>query len=338
MLASVFGNRWMAALGALVFGTVLALAILAGSGTNPFVAMASLINGSLAPESLSDTINWAVPLVGMTLAAAIPLRAGIINLGGDGQVVAGGLVAALVAIYGPQMGAFTTALAVLAAIVTGGLVALVAALGETRFRIPLLISSLLLSYPIVGVASYLVTTPLADVGSGLAQTVQVPEGVRLGLLGGSVNAGAILILLICVAVVIIDRFTVFGMHVQVQGRNSKFALYSGVNTEAQTLQLMAAGGAVAGLVGGVLVLGSFYRFIDGALLTPGYTYSGLMAALVGNGHPLLSIVTALFFSALQTGGFAMQRATGVPRVFTTMMQAAVVLVLTLKPGKHESHD
>lgn len=338
MLASFFGNRWLAAAGALVFGTALALAILAGSGTNPRMAMGALIEGSLSPQALSDTINWAVPLVGMTLAAAIPLRAGIINLGGDGQIVAGGLVAALVAIYGPQMGVFTTILAILAGVATGAFVALVAALGETRFRIPLLISSLLLSYPIVGVASYLVTTPLADVGSGLAQTVQVPEAVRLGLLGGSINGGAILILLICIAVILIDRFTVFGMHVQVRGRNRKFALYSGVNTEAQTLQLMAAGGAVAGLVGGVLVLGSFYRFIDGALLTPGYTYSGLMAALVGNGHPVLSIVAALFFSALQTGGFAMQRATGVPRVFTTMMQAAVVLVLTLKPGRHESHD
>jgi len=101
---------------------------------------------------------------------------------------------------------------------------------------------------------------------------------------------------------------------------------------------MAAGGAVAGLVGGVLVLGSFYRFIDGALLTPGYTDSGLMAALLGNGQPFLSIAGGLFFSALQTGGFAMQRATGVPRVFTTMMQAAVVLVSTLKPGRRESHD
>lgn len=143
---------------------------------------------------------------------------------GDGQIVAGGLAAALVAIYGPQMGFLTTILAILASVVAGATVALMAALGETRFRIPLLISSLLLSYPIIGVASYLVTIPLADVGSGLAQTVQIPEEVRLGQIGGTINSGAILVSLICVAVVLVDHFAVFGMHVQVRGRNRKFAL------------------------------------------------------------------------------------------------------------------
>ena len=79
---------------------------------------------------------------------------------------------------------------------------------------------------------------------------------------------------------------------------------------------MFVSGAIAGLVGAIIVLGSQFRFIDGALLTPAYTWSGLMAALLASGEPVGAILAGLFFAALQTGGFAMQRETSVPRVLT----------------------
>ena len=80
----------------------------------------------------------------------------------------------------------------------------------------------------------------------------------------------------------------------------------------QPIRVMFASGAIAGLVGAIIVLGSQFRFIDGALLTPAYTWSGLMAALLASGEPVGAIVAGLFFAALQTGGFAMQRETSVP--------------------------
>lgn len=319
-------------------GLSIAVAILALSGVDPIEALAVLIHGSLAPANLADTLNWAVPLVGMTLVAAVPLRAGIINLGGDGQLVVGALASALTAIYLPLPGPLAMVVAIGAGAVAGGLFALISAWGETRFGVPLLISSLLLSYPAVGIASYLVSAPLADLGSGVAQTVQVPEGARL-ISVGPVNGGVLIIVLLCIAIVFIDRRTVFGLETQVRGENRLFASYVGVDAPKQTLQLMFAAGAIAGLVGAIMVLGAFYRFIDGALLSPGYTWSGLMAALIGKGEPIASIAAGFFFAALQTGGFAMQRATSVPRVFTAMMQAVIVLVLTFRIGrKAGGHD
>jgi simple sugar transport system permease protein len=91
-------------------------------------------------------------------------------------------------------------------------------------------------------------------------------------------------------------------------------------------------GAIAGLVGATIVLGSQFRFIDGALLTPAYTWSGLMAALLASGEPVGTIAAALFFAALQTGGFAMQRETSVPRVLTLVLQAIVILFLAMRRG------
>ena len=80
------------------------------------------------------------------------------------------------------------------------------------------------------------------------------------------------------------------------------------------------------------MLGAQFRFIDGALLTPAYTWSGLMAALLAGGEPVGAILAGLFFAALQTGGFAMQRETSVPRVLTLVLQAIVILFLAVRGG------
>jgi simple sugar transport system permease protein len=95
---------------------------------------------------------------------------------------------------------------------------------------------------------------------------------------------------------------------------------------------MFSSGAIAGAVGAIIVLGSDFRFIDGALLIPSYTWSGLMAALLANGEPVGTVVAGLFFAALQTGGFAMQRETTIPRVLTLVLQAIVILFLAVRHG------
>jgi len=85
-------------------------------------------------------------------------------------------------------------------------------------------------------------------------------------------------------------------------------------------------------IGAIIVLGAQLRFTDGALLSPAYTWSGLMAALLANGEPVGAMAAGLFFAALQTGGFAMQRETSVPRVLTIVLQSIVILFLALRGG------
>ena len=174
---------------AIVFAIIIGGILVFVSGANPVEAYFEILVGALAPRNLPNTLNWAVPLVGMTLVAAIPLRGGMINLGGDGQMVIGGLVAALVPLYLPAPGPVLTIAALLAAAIAAGLYAALAAWGEARHGIPTLISSLLLSYPAVGLASYIVGFPLRDTTTGLAQTVMIPAGARLPVISGPLNAG-----------------------------------------------------------------------------------------------------------------------------------------------------
>ena len=193
---------------AVLFSALAGGALVLASGHNPLRAYAEIVEGSLSLSSLPDTLNWATPLVGMTLVAAIPLRGGMVNLGGDGQLVVGGLIGALVPLVLPGPGAFVGAAALLAAALGAGLYASLAAWGETRHGIPMLISSLLLSYPAVGVTSYLARFPLRDVTTGLPQTAMIPTAARLYALSGALNVGSLLVAGVAVAAVVVDRRTV----------------------------------------------------------------------------------------------------------------------------------
>ncbi len=317
---------------AVVLALLLGALLVVASGADPLTAYAQIAVGALAWDNLPNTLNWAVPLVGMTLAAAIPLRGGMVNLGGDGQLVAGGLVAALVPLVVPAPGWVAIPLALALAVLAAAAYAALAAWGEVRHGIPMLISSLLLSYPMIGFASWLVGFPLRDRSSGLPQTVMIPPQARLPPLGDVLDVGAFAMLAVAVLAVFVDRRMVVGYELRLRGLNPRFAGYGGVRLGRQAVAAMAASGAVAGLVGALLVLGSQYRFTDGALLSPGYTWSGLMAALLAGGEPAGAIAGGLFFAALQTGAFAMQRQTAVPRVLAMVLQALVILLLAARHG------
>ena len=172
---------------AILFAALVGGVLVFASGANPFDAYAQIFLGALAFDNWPNTLNWATPLVGMTLVAAIPLRGGMVNLGGDGQLVIGALVAAIIPVYLPGPGPLVAIAALGAAAVAAGLYAALAAWGETRHGVPMLISSLLLCYPAVGVASYIVRFPLRDATTGLPQTALVPEGARLMNLSGPLS-------------------------------------------------------------------------------------------------------------------------------------------------------
>ncbi|WP_395682838.1 ABC transporter permease [Inquilinus sp.] len=319
-----------AILGGFLIGALITLA----AGHDPVSVYWEILQGAVAGPNLAESIARAVPLVGMALVAAIPLRGGMVNLGGDGQLLLGGLVAALVALYLPAPGLVRLAVAMVAAMAVSGAYAALAAWGEVRFGVPLLISTLLLSYPAKGVTSYLARFPLRDPSTGMPETFRIDEAARLPVLvpGTPITWGLVLLLLVIAAVVFTDRRGTAGYELRLRGLNSRFAAYGGVELGRQTVRVLFASGAVAGLVGAILVLGDQFRFTDGALLSPAYTWSGLMAALLAMGEPIGAICAGLFFAALQTGGFAMERATEVPRVLTLVLQAVIILLLAMRHG------
>ncbi|MEU2731482.1 ABC transporter permease [Streptomyces griseoviridis] len=312
-------------------GVVVGALFLVGTGADPVAAYTAVLTGSLGPDGIGATLTTATSVLGMALALAVPLRAGLINLGGDGQLVLGGITAAVTGLYVPLPGPLAVALALLAGMAAGAGYAVLAALCETRLGVPLLVSSLLLSYPAVSLASYLARYPLKEPGSSLPQTRALPDGVALASFGGStVTVGLVLVVLAAAAYWFTDRRTALGYEIRMTGLNSRFSAYAGVERRGLTLKLMSVSGAVAGLVGAVGVLSFPYRFVDGSLTGPGYTWTGLTAALLAAAAPLGTVVASFFFAVLQVGGLAMERTTEVPRELTQVLQAVVIVFLAAR--------
>ena len=149
-------------------------------GFNPPLMFSELIKGAVEGPQLFETVARAVPLVGMALAAAIPLRAGIVNLGADGQLVLGGCTAAIVALYLPAPDFVRLAMALGSGMIVGAAYAALAAAGEIFAGVPLLLSTWLLTYPAKGLCGYLVRTSLRDPSTAWPSTQRIAAGVRLG--------------------------------------------------------------------------------------------------------------------------------------------------------------
>ncbi|RSN62819.1 ABC transporter permease [Amycolatopsis sp. WAC 04182] len=312
---------------ALVLGAILLLA----TGTDPLAAYGAIVSGAFGPDGIGDTLAYAVPAAGMATALAIPLRAGMVNLGGEGQLVLGAVSALAVGLYVPGPGPVKVVLALLAGILAGAAYAALAAVCENRLGVPLLISTLLLSYPAMSLAGYLVRFPMKDAGSSLPQSPQLTEGARLPEIDG-VTTGIFLVVAVIAVYTVIDARTPAGFETKVTGWAPRFAAYAGIDRPKLTLRLLAASGGTAGLVGAIAVLGFPYRFIDGALITPQYTWIGLLAALLAGASPLGTLLAAVFFAALTSGGFAMERATQVPRELTAVLQAVLIIFLAAASG------
>lgn len=318
---------------ALAFGGALALGavLMAITGHNPLAAYSALFEGAFGGRgggNLLATLGRSTPIVGMGLATAVALRGGFLNLGGEGQLVIGGLASAMVVLTLPDAGPLALPLGLLAGAVAGGFYAVSAMFLDTRYRVPILISTLLLNYPARYLASYIVTHPWRDVASGMSQTASIPQAARLPLLpGGRLHVGSLLVLVLVLLTTWLMRRTRAGYEIRMTGLNSAFARYGGVDVPRLGYGVMWTSGGLAGLVGAIEVLGVHHRFIDGALTQPLYAWTGLMVALLAGSAPLGVLLAGFLFAGLQTGGFGMERRAGVPRELARVVQALVVLLV-----------
>jgi simple sugar transport system permease protein len=312
-------------IGALLIGAV----IIGLSGANPLLAYREMLAGAFTGSGLRNTLARMIPIMGMGLALSIPFRAGVINLGGEGQMVLGGLAGTLTAIYLPGPPPLVITAAIVAGALAGAMWALIAAVGQTWLRLPILISSLLLSYPARAITSYLVRFPFADPGVTSSSTVPVPPVNRIPKLpiAGGVSASIILVALLLIGISIFNQRTVPGYETRMTGLNSRFSRYGGVGVDRQVIWVMLASGAVSGLIGTHLIVGETYRFLDGDLVVSGFAWTGLLVTLLALHRPGPMLLAGAFFAALQIGGLAMQRNVDVPWQIALVLQAVVIIML-----------
>ena len=332
LMTRVIRHPALVPVAAVVVAILIGAIIIAAAGISPVTAYAAVLTGALDPSTLDYTLSvWAL-ICGMGIAAAIPLRMGEFNLGGNGQLVLGGLAAALVAGELALPSIITIPLALVFAAVISGVFGAVSAPLSTRLGIPIIISTLLLSPLATAAVSYLVRFQIGQEGSAVAQTERFPESAHLWKFGELfyTNAGIVIVVLMLTVFWVVDSRSSVGFEIRVIGANRRFGAYGGVRVGRLAFGSMAASGAAAGIIGAIIVLSSPYRLIDGALLSPGYTFAGLAAALLAGGRPAFIPLTAVMFTILQVGGSSMEQSADVPRQLSDVLQGVVITVLALR--------
>lgn len=321
----------LASLGSAALILLFLFLFLLGTDASIGDAISGFFRGAFGGRRLAylfATLQRTALIAGMAIAVMLSFRAGLFNIGGEGQLVAGGVVAALVALSFPGPPLVVMLATIVAAMAAGAAWALLAGLLQLFAGVPLLIGSLLLNYPIRFLASYLVAHPFRDVPSGMVQSHLIASEVWLPRIPGTrLDVGILIIAAVALAAIIYSHFTVHGYRCRLNGLSPDFARISGLPTTRLTLETLAMSGAVAGLVGAIAVLGLHHRYIDGMLVQPLYAWTGVIAVLLVGMVPWAVPFSGFFFAAILTGSAGMERAAGIPKEIGFIFQAVIILIV-----------
>jgi ABC-type uncharacterized transport system permease subunit len=285
-------------------------------GHSPRELLAILAGGSIGSVfALQGTLLKAVPLLLTGLSVVIAFRAGVWNIGGEGQFIVGA-VAALVA------SRFGVVAALLASMAAGAVWASIASVLRLWRNAPEVLTTILLNFIAIHLLGWCVNGPLQE------KAAQYPQSdaaaAALPAMGG-LHAGVLLAIVASVAAWWMLYRTAEGLRLRATGFNAPAAEWAGVNVRAQLVRAMAISGAAAGLAGGIELLGVTHRLFE--RFAAGYGYSGIAVALLAQLHPLAAIASAFFFGALATGAGELQRTADISAAVATFGQAIVILAL-----------
>jgi simple sugar transport system permease protein len=317
---------------AVALGAATALVTLAGHSAGDTVR--ALYEGSLdGGGAIGQTIDEATPLLLVATGAVICARAGIFNIGQEGQLLIGATAGAAIGLSSTGWpGGLMLALVLAGSALAGAAWAGIPAVLHYWRGVDVVISTLLLVFVAVQAVSFAVNRDYllqetAVKGQILSpQSDLLPEGVRLPRLGEypgfTSGTGVFVALALTVAVAVLLRYGRWGFRLRMLGLNPVVARRAGVRAAALGGGALLLSGGFAGLAGGVMLTGSVFRIQPG--LSDDVGWEGLLVALVARNHPLVAVPVAVFFGALRAGG-GFLASTGVPRYLVSVVTALLVL-------------
>jgi general nucleoside transport system permease protein len=297
-------------------------------------AYGALLQGAFgSPGAVSETLVAATVLILTGLAVAVPLRAGLFNIGGEGQVIAGGLAGGLVgfAVTGLPM-VLHLPLAIGAAALAGAFIGWIPGILKARTGAHEVISTIMLNNTLAFVLIWLLTTSLYQVpgrADPISQTVLDTARLPKPFSGLRIDIGIVLALIVAVVVLwLLDRSTI-GFELNAVGANPSGATAAGMSVARATITAMAVAGTVGGLAGGALILGVQGRVTPG--FSAGLGFDGITVALLGRGTVGGTVAAGLLLGALKAGGRAMQARSGTSLDLVVVIQA-LIIVFIAAPG------
>jgi general nucleoside transport system permease protein len=313
-----------ATLGALGIFAVLMLL----KGVNPIAAYRDMAMSTFGDGAqLGGILVRATPIVLAALAVAIPARSGLINVGGEGQLIIGGVAAMGVSLAsdGALPGPVALVLMAAAAALAGGLWAGIAAALRIGVGIAESVTTLLLNYIALDLMFFLIYERWKDrAGSGQPATRATGLNERLAVFGGSrVHLGLLIAVVAVVAVYGAFRWTSWGFRLRVVGGNTEAARRAGLNVKGLLVSSMFSGGMLAGLGGFTQLAGAEFKLRSGFLL--GYGYVAFLAAWLARHRPIGVLFSCLLLSSIAISGDSLQLDAHLPAASVNILMALVLL-------------
>lgn len=309
------------------------------SGYDPALAFSALFKGALGgPRQIGETILRSTPLILAGLAVGYGFRAGLFNIGAEGQLMMGGLVAAWL---GVLMAGLPSIVVIPVLLVMGPLAgaawAFVPAILKARIGAHEVITTMMFSHIARYIVSWLTAGPIKAPGQ-IPQTVSLTEPAQLSriqslfspdvvealpFLGlGRAHTGIFLAIVAAVGVWLVLRYTTLGYENRAVGLSPWAAQTAGISVQWTTVKALCISGALAGLAGAVEVMGLHHRIFD--QFSAGVGFTGIAVALLAKNHPIGIIAAALLFGALSAGSGTMQLEAGVSQKIILIIQALVI--------------
>jgi ABC-type uncharacterized transport system permease subunit len=322
-----------AALLAFVLGSIMILAL----GENPISGASAILEGAFGTgDRLAVTAVRATPLLLVGIGITIAFRARVINIGGEGQIIAGALLSTVVALVIPDTPRIILIpLVMIAGMIGGGIWGAIPGALKAYASVNEILSTVMLNIVAVQLMNFLLRGPMIDPieknGSRIPQTERLSDNAAMPTLveGTRLHLGVVIALLAAVIVYIILWRTPLGFRLRAVGHNPDAARAAGISVERNITMAMAMSGALSGLAGVMLVFGSeSLRLVtDGgaAGFTGSAGFNGIVAALFGGLHPLWTVPSSFLFGALLTGATELQQALQIPAALAVALNGLIVL-------------
>ncbi len=310
--------------------------ILMALGANPIEAYGALVEGAVgSPNAIADTLVKATPLLLIGLGICIAFRGGVVNIGGEGQLVVGAIASTLLGLKFPETpGYVIVPLALLLGFFAGAIWGGIPGVLKAYFNVNEILSTIMMNQIAVQGMNFLLRGPMIDPVQ-LQAASRIPQTARLArefdlprLVPTRLHLGVLLAVIAAVLVFIFLWRTTIGYRIRAVGLNADAARYAGIKVKRYIVLSLLLSGAFGGLAGAVQVYGVTHRmFTDGSAagFTGGAGFNGIVAALFGQLHPIGTIPAAILFGALLVGANKLQRVVQVPSALVTALNGLVVV-------------
>jgi ABC-type uncharacterized transport system permease subunit len=323
---------FLATLAALGVGAVMLMVF----DANPLVAYGALLEGAFgSTNAIADTLVKATPLLLVALGICIAFRGGVINIGGEGQLVVGAVASTVVGLYNPDIpGYLLIPAALLVGFFAGGAWGAIPGFLKAYFNVNEILSTIMMNAIAVQGMNYLLREPLIDPVQ-LEAASRIPQTARLNaafdlprLVPTRLHLGTGLAIIAAFLVFVFLWRTVVGYRIRAVGLNPNASRYAGINVSRNIVLSLLLSGAFCGLAGAIQIYGLHHRmFTDGS--ATGFTgsagFNGIVVALFGQLHPLGAIPASFLFGALIVGANKLQRVMQVPSSFIIALNGLVVV-------------